>query len=320
MAALVGPLCGKRETHIHDISNTYVPFPQLFAKGKSLKSEGISMPWDKNKGLYGLLVHNWAMPNQYHGIFSVLQTRDFCHWWRHMILLYWTEIACLCGLSQVCSRHRFFFMRSLIEHYVYHCGWEQLRPRDFDFSQNWKPGTGEIPLLSLWLGAIEAQWFRLQHELEAQGPGRFPYSHCGWEQLRPMDSDFSQNWKPGTGEIHLLSLWLGAIEAQWFRLQPELETWDRGDSSISYFWMISMGLLGAWITGDPHTTQLLINQSSSTGQHVEIKWSGTTGTWTWDHLILGRSSCTHPWIFTNRWQAGDFGPMLLQQKSHLRLE
>jgi hypothetical protein len=32
----------KRETHIHDISNTYVPFPQLFAKGKSLKSEGIA--------------------------------------------------------------------------------------------------------------------------------------------------------------------------------------------------------------------------------------------------------------------------------------
>jgi hypothetical protein len=43
MAVLVGPLCGKRQTHIHDISNTYVPFPQLFAKGKSLKSEGIGM-------------------------------------------------------------------------------------------------------------------------------------------------------------------------------------------------------------------------------------------------------------------------------------
>jgi hypothetical protein len=28
---------------MHDISNTYVPFPQLFAKGKSLKSEGIGM-------------------------------------------------------------------------------------------------------------------------------------------------------------------------------------------------------------------------------------------------------------------------------------
>jgi hypothetical protein len=53
MAALVGPLCGKRGTQIHDISNTYVPFPQLFAKGKSLKSEGIGMPRDKNKGLHG---------------------------------------------------------------------------------------------------------------------------------------------------------------------------------------------------------------------------------------------------------------------------
>jgi hypothetical protein len=29
----------KRETHIHDISNTYLPFPQLFAEGKSFKSE-----------------------------------------------------------------------------------------------------------------------------------------------------------------------------------------------------------------------------------------------------------------------------------------
>jgi hypothetical protein len=42
----------ERETRIHDISNTYVPFPQLFVKGKSLKSEGIGMPWDKNKGLH----------------------------------------------------------------------------------------------------------------------------------------------------------------------------------------------------------------------------------------------------------------------------
>jgi hypothetical protein len=153
-----------------------------------------------------------------------------------------------------------------------HCGWVPLRPSDSDFSQNWKPGTGEIPLLSLWLGTIEVQWFGLQPELEAWdrrdcptltvvghhwgpviltsarigslGPGRFPYSHCGWAPLRPSDSDFSQNWKPGTGESHtltvvgnhwgpviptsarigslgpgrfpLLSLWLGAIEAQWF--------------------------------------------------------------------------------------------------------
>jgi hypothetical protein len=158
-----------------------------------------------------------------------------------------------------------------------HCGGVPLRPSDSDFSKNWKPGTREIPLLSLWWGAIiEAQWFRLQPELEAWdreipllslwlgtieaqwfrllpeleawdqgdsptltvvpnsarigslGPGRFPYSHCGGVPLlRPSDSEFSQNWKPVTGEIPLLSLWLGAIEAQWFRLQPELEAWDR---------------------------------------------------------------------------------------------
>jgi hypothetical protein len=44
-----------------------------------------------------------------------------------------------------------------IEWDAYHCSWAPLRPSDSDFSQNWKPGTGEIPLLSLWLGAIEAQ-------------------------------------------------------------------------------------------------------------------------------------------------------------------
>jgi hypothetical protein len=46
----------KRETHIHDISNTYVPFPQLFAKGKSLKSKEIGMPRDKNKGWFSTSV------------------------------------------------------------------------------------------------------------------------------------------------------------------------------------------------------------------------------------------------------------------------
>jgi hypothetical protein len=47
--------------HIHDISNTYVSFPQLIYKWKSLKSVGIAMPQDKYKGQHG----NWATPNQY---------------------------------------------------------------------------------------------------------------------------------------------------------------------------------------------------------------------------------------------------------------
>jgi hypothetical protein len=34
-----------------------VPIPQLFAKRKSLKSEGIGMPRVKNKGLHGALGH-----------------------------------------------------------------------------------------------------------------------------------------------------------------------------------------------------------------------------------------------------------------------
>jgi hypothetical protein len=203
----------------------------------------------------------------------------------------------------------------LIERYVYHSGWVPLRPSDSDFSQNWKPGTGEIPLLSMWLGANEAQWFRLQPELEAcdqgdsptltavgchrgpviqtsarigsLGPGRFLYSHCVWVPLRPSDSDFGQNWKPGTGEIPLLSLWLGVIEAHWFRLRPELEAQDRGDSTnltvvgchrapviqtsarigirgpgwLS-IWMIPRGLFGAWITGQTIHTPLSLWQTS----------------------------------------------------------
>jgi hypothetical protein len=65
-------------------------------------------------------------------------------------------------------------------------------------------------------------------------PGRFPYSHCGRVPLRPSDTDFSQNWKPVsvTREMPLLSLRSGAIETQWYRLQPELEACecDQGDS------------------------------------------------------------------------------------------
>jgi hypothetical protein len=86
--------------------------------------------------------------------------------------------------------------------------------------------------ISLWLGTIEAQWFRRPPELETQdqgesptitavghhwgpviltstrignpGPGRVSYCHCGLAPLRPSDSDFHQNWKPRTTEIPLL--------------------------------------------------------------------------------------------------------------------
>jgi hypothetical protein len=144
------------------------------------------------------------------------------------------------------------------------------------------------------------------------GPVRFPYSHYGWVSLRPSDSDYiGQNWMAGTGEIPLLSLWLGVIEAQWFWLHwPELEAWDRLDSltltMVRCHWgpvlartgnpgpvrfpysfqMITRGLLGAWITH--HSA--IDKPSSHTGEHVKIKWSGTTRTWTRDHLILGRTS------------------------------
>jgi hypothetical protein len=63
-------LFSKREKHIHDTSNMYVPFPQLFAKEKSLKSEGIGLPRDKNKGLHGDLYLSHVEPiklQQCHG-------------------------------------------------------------------------------------------------------------------------------------------------------------------------------------------------------------------------------------------------------------
>jgi hypothetical protein len=163
-----------------------------------------------------------------------------------------------------------------------HCGWAALRPSHSDFGQNWRHGTGEIPLLSLWLGTIEAQWFRLRPELEARdrgdyptltvvgyhwgpviltsariggtGPGRLPYSHCGWAALRPSDSDFGQNWRHGIREIPLL---------------------------------LSNVL-------DADTTRPLINKASCTAEYImEIKWSGTAGTRTQDQLILARTSPNH---------------------------
>jgi hypothetical protein len=47
------------------LSLSMAAFPQLFAKGKSQKSEGIGMPQDMTIASLG---HNWAMPNQKWGI------------------------------------------------------------------------------------------------------------------------------------------------------------------------------------------------------------------------------------------------------------
>jgi hypothetical protein len=56
--------------------------------------------------------------------------------------------------------------------------------------------------------------------------------HCGWAPLWPSDPEFSQNWKPRTGD-------------------PTIPGFS--------FRMIAAALLGAFkITGNPHTTQLLI--------------------------------------------------------------
>jgi hypothetical protein len=110
---------------------------------------------------------------------------------------------------------------------------------------------------------------------------------------------------------YAFSLWLGAIETQWFwLLWPELEAQDRGDSltltMVGCHWdpvirttlarigspgpgrfpysfqMIPRGPLGAWITGNPHTTRPFILNKSSCTWTCKINWSGKTRTWTQD--------------------------------------
>jgi hypothetical protein len=112
--------------------------------------------------------------------------------------------------------------------YAYHCGWVPFRLR----SELKAWDRGDSPTLTV-VGCHLAQGFRLQPELEAwdrgnsptltvvgchwglviltsarigsPGPRRFPYSHCAWlGAIWPRDSDFGQNWKPGTGEIPIL--------------------------------------------------------------------------------------------------------------------
>jgi hypothetical protein len=93
--------------------------------------------------------------------------------------------------------------------------------------------TSSKTSISMFLSAVGCPWgpvILTFARIGSPGPGRFPYSHCSWASLRPSDSGFGQNWKPGTGEIPLLSLQLGVLEAQWFWLLPELEARDLGDS------------------------------------------------------------------------------------------
>jgi hypothetical protein len=120
-----------------------------------------------------------------------------------------------------------------------------LEPGRFLYSHkvgcHWGPWFWLRPGLEAWeqgdsptLTVVGCHWSPViltSARIGSPGLGRFPYSHCGWAPMRPSDSDFSQNWEPETGEIPLLSLWLGAIETQWFRLWLKLEAWNRGDSS-----------------------------------------------------------------------------------------
>jgi hypothetical protein len=60
---------------------------------------------------------------------------------------------------------------SLIEYYVYCCGWApSLRPSDSDFGQNWKPGTREIlvPLHPLLISTYPQQQHVIHYLLDSQ--------------------------------------------------------------------------------------------------------------------------------------------------------
>jgi hypothetical protein len=98
---------------------------------------------------------------------------------------------------------------------------------------------------------------------------------------------------------------LGTIEAhQRIRLWP---VGSLGPGRFPYsFQMIPRGLLVAWTTGNLPTTLLLINQSSCTGENVDIKWPGMTGTPTWDPLVLGQTC----------WPLDHRSPQLITQNPH----
>jgi hypothetical protein len=51
---------------------------------------------------------------------------------------------------------------------------------------------------------------RTSNRIGIQGPEISPYSYCGWAPSRPSNSDFDQNWNPGTENIPLLLLLLSA--------------------------------------------------------------------------------------------------------------
>jgi hypothetical protein len=77
-------------------------------------------------------------------------------------------------------------------------------------------------LCLLRLGAIRPSGSNFDQNWKP-GTGEIPLLSLRLGAIRPSGSNFDQNWKPGTGEIPLLSLRLGAIEAQWFQLRPVLE-------------------------------------------------------------------------------------------------
>jgi hypothetical protein len=119
-----------------------------------------------------------------------------------------------------------------------------------------------IHLCSVRVCIHPLKW-RLLERSESDSYALFASYHCGWVPLMPNDSDFGQNWKP------------------------------RGDSPTLF------EHLGAWwISCNPHTTQPFINQSSCTGEHVEIViwiWPGfrpNCTLWSWAECRKSNPSTT----------------------------
>jgi hypothetical protein len=205
---------------------------------------------------------------------------------------YWATVQSFCKVS-------FFFETQWFRHQT------ELESRDWwdsptltDVGCHWgpvipisarigSPGLGRFPYSHCcwvpWGPAIPTS-----ARIGRPGPGKFPYSHCCWVPLRRSDSNTA---RIGTGEIPLLSLWLGG---HWGPVIPTLSgMWSQGDpptlTAVGRHWgpvistlardredspTLFLGVLGARITGIAHTTRPLVNQLSCTGENVGDKVIG----------------------------------------------
>jgi hypothetical protein len=128
----------------------------------------------------------------------------------------------------------------------------------------------------------ESEWFvkeetslkKVSHHKKEPDSGQYHY-HIYHEHLQGH---------PWTGHFFFAhwALRLTVVGAPLRPSESDLgRNWKSGEDSASFQMILGCLLSCAWITDNPHTAQSLINQSSYTGEHVEIKWSDTTWIMGW---------------------------------------